>query len=93
MLASMFVASLEATAGSVMPKHERMSPSSSGLSHFSFCAAVPKRLREDEETNSETRDGDRGTRAKTRSLATEVDQAAARAAQQGTQYTARQQAR
>src|SRR5690554_7339140 len=33
----MLVASEEATSGSVMEKQERISPASSGLSHFSFC--------------------------------------------------------
>ena len=42
---SMFVASDEATAGSVMAKPERISPSSSGLSHWDFCSGVPKRSR------------------------------------------------
>ena len=37
----MFVASLEATSGSVMPKHERISPSSSGCSQRSCCSGVP----------------------------------------------------
>ena len=37
----MFLASLDATSGSVMAKHDRMSPSSSGTSHRSFCSAVP----------------------------------------------------
>ena len=32
---SMLVASLDATLGSVIAKHERISPASSGLSHFS----------------------------------------------------------
>mmetsp|Transcript_61699 Transcript_61699/g.198800 ORF Transcript_61699/g.198800 Transcript_61699/m.198800 type:complete len:300 (+) Transcript_61699:258-1157(+) len=43
MEALMFVASLEATPGSVMAKQERMRPSSRGLSQRSFCSAVPKR--------------------------------------------------
>ena len=30
-----------ATSGSVIEKQERISPSSSGLSHASFCASVP----------------------------------------------------
>ena len=37
----MFVASLEATSGSVIPKHERISPSSSGCSQRSCCSGVP----------------------------------------------------
>src|SRR5579863_1343623 len=41
MLAAMLVASEEATSGSVMAKHERISPASSGFSHFSFCSVVP----------------------------------------------------
>src|SRR5215813_10693013 len=43
MLDSMFVASDEATAGSVMAKHERISPASKGLSQRSFCSGVPYR--------------------------------------------------
>ena len=39
----MFFASLDARFGSVMPKHERISPFSSGFSHFSFCSGVPTR--------------------------------------------------
>lgn len=31
------------TAGSVMAKHDRISPSSSGRSHFCFCSSVPYR--------------------------------------------------
>jgi hypothetical protein len=38
---SMFVASLDATWGSVMRKAERISPFSSGSSHLLFCASVP----------------------------------------------------
>ncbi len=41
----MLVASLEATAGSVMAKHERISPASSGCSQRSFCSAVPNMVR------------------------------------------------
>ena len=41
MLDWMFVASEEATSGSVMQKAERISPSSSGLSHFSCCSGLP----------------------------------------------------
>ena len=41
----MLVASDEATAGSVMANPERISPSSSGLSHCAFCGCVPKRSR------------------------------------------------
>jgi hypothetical protein len=37
----MFVASDEATAGSVMAKAERISPASSGTSHSPFCASLP----------------------------------------------------
>ena len=37
----MLVASHEATSGSVMAKQDRISPSSSGWSHRSFCSAVP----------------------------------------------------
>src|SRR5690606_2448472 len=40
---SMLVASEEATAGSVMEKHERILPSSRGLSHCSCCSALPLR--------------------------------------------------
>ena len=39
--ASTFVASLDATAGSVMAKHERISPRSNGASHRRCCAGVP----------------------------------------------------
>src|SRR5712664_2617992 len=42
-LASMFVASDEATAGSVIAKHDRISPASSGLSQGSFCSGVQYR--------------------------------------------------
>src|SRR4029453_10528424 len=45
MLERMFVASEEGTSGSFMAKQERISPASSGLSHFSFCSAVPYRAR------------------------------------------------
>ena len=38
---SMLVASEEATAGSVMAKHDLISPSSSGFSHLSCCSSVP----------------------------------------------------
>jgi hypothetical protein len=38
---SIFVASDEATSGSVIRKAERISPFISGLSHRSFCAAMP----------------------------------------------------
>jgi hypothetical protein len=41
MLASMLVASEEATAGSVMAKAERMRPSRRGWSHCRFCSVVP----------------------------------------------------
>ena len=37
----MFVASDEATSGSVIEKHDRISPSSSGCSHCSCCSGVP----------------------------------------------------
>ena len=39
----MFVASEEATSGSVIAKHERISPASSGFSQRSFCSGVPYR--------------------------------------------------
>ena len=39
--ASMFVASDEATAGSVIAKAERMRPSSSGSSHWRCCSSLP----------------------------------------------------
>src|SRR4029077_10210095 len=42
-LDSIFVASDDATPGSVMAKHERISPARSGLSHRSFCSGVPYR--------------------------------------------------
>ena len=38
---SMLVASLEATAGSVIAKQERISPASSGFSQRSLCSGVP----------------------------------------------------
>ncbi len=38
---SMLVASLDATAGSVIANDERMSPASSGDSHRSCCSGVP----------------------------------------------------
>src|SRR5580700_8152513 len=41
MLAEMFVASDEATSGSVIAKQDRISPASSGFSQFSFCSGVP----------------------------------------------------
>ena len=37
----MFVASDDATHGSVIAKHERISPSRSGVSHFSCWSGVP----------------------------------------------------
>jgi hypothetical protein len=40
MLHWMLVASDEATAGSVIRKAERISPASSGSSHFCLCASV-----------------------------------------------------
>ena len=39
----MFLASEEATSGSVMAKAERISPASSGSSHCFFCSGVPTR--------------------------------------------------
>src|SRR5260370_9557687 len=42
-LASMFVASDEATAGSVIAKHDRISPASNGLSQRSFRPGGPYR--------------------------------------------------
>src|SRR6266478_952647 len=41
MLDWMLVASDEATSFSVMLKHERISPASSGFSHFCCCSGVP----------------------------------------------------
>ena len=41
MRSEMFVASEEATAGSVMANAERISPSSSGASQRSFCSGEP----------------------------------------------------
>src|SRR6266446_597823 len=43
MLASIFLASEDATAGSVIAKHERISPASSGFNQRSFCSGVPYR--------------------------------------------------
>src|SRR5580704_1944496 len=40
MLAPMLVASDDATSGSVIEKQDRISPASSGVSHFSFCSGV-----------------------------------------------------
>src|SRR5882724_3964023 len=37
----MFVASDEATSGSVIAKHERISPASSGFNHCCCCSGVP----------------------------------------------------
>jgi hypothetical protein len=37
----MFVASDDATSGSVIAKHERMTPASSGSSHRLRCSDVP----------------------------------------------------
>src|ERR1700690_4605346 len=37
----MFVASEEATSGSVMQKAERISPANSGVSHRAFCSGEP----------------------------------------------------
>src|SRR5882762_9661032 len=42
-LAAMLVASEDATSGSVIEKHDRIFPASSGFSHFSFCSSVPYR--------------------------------------------------
>src|SRR5882724_9502978 len=42
-VAPILVASEEATSGSVIEKHDRISPASSGFSHFSFCSVVPYR--------------------------------------------------
>ncbi len=39
----MFVASEDATSGSVIAKAERISPASSGSSHRCFCSGVPNR--------------------------------------------------
>src|ERR1700722_2709965 len=44
MLVSMLVASDEATAGSVIRKAERISPSISGRSHFFLCSLEPYRI-------------------------------------------------
>ena len=41
----MLRASDDATSGSVMAKADRISPSSSGLSHRSFCSGVPNSIR------------------------------------------------
>jgi hypothetical protein len=41
MRAWMFVASEEATSGSVIAKQDRISPSSKGFSQRSFCSSVP----------------------------------------------------
>ena len=41
MVISMLVASLDATWGSVIKNADRISPLSSGSSHFLFCASVP----------------------------------------------------
>src|SRR5260370_41817497 len=41
MLARIFVASEEATSGSVIATHDRISPASRGFSHFPFCSGVP----------------------------------------------------
>ena len=40
-VASMVVASEEATPGSVIPKALRIRPSSNGSSHSAFCASLP----------------------------------------------------
>ena len=45
MRSEMFVASEDATSGSVMAKAERISPSSSGRSHWSCCSVVPNMVR------------------------------------------------
>src|SRR5687768_8043123 len=34
-----------ATSGSVIPKHDRISPSSRGFSHVAFCSSVPNSAR------------------------------------------------
>ena len=39
----MFVASDEATSGSVIEKHDRISPASNGSSHRRLCSSVPNR--------------------------------------------------
>jgi hypothetical protein len=44
MLVSMLVASDDATAGSVIRKAERISPSISGRSHFFLCSLEPYRI-------------------------------------------------
>ena len=41
MLIETFVASELATSGSVIAKHERISPASSGFSQRSFCSTLP----------------------------------------------------
>src|SRR5215831_13858739 len=41
--ALMFVASEDATLGSVIAKHDRISPASSGFNQRSFCSGVPYR--------------------------------------------------
>ena len=41
----MLRASDDATSGSVIAKAERISPSSSGVSHCSFCSGVPNCVR------------------------------------------------
>src|ERR1700675_4887363 len=43
MALAMFVASEDATSGSVIANAERVSPASSGVSQRCFCASVPKR--------------------------------------------------
>ncbi len=45
MVVSMLVASLEATSGSVMLKHDLISPLRSGSSHSRFCPSLPYRNR------------------------------------------------
>ncbi|MEA2212744.1 MAG: hypothetical protein QOF83_2692 [Solirubrobacteraceae bacterium] len=45
MRVSTLVASELATAGSVMAKQDRISPSSRGCSHSSFCSGVPNMVR------------------------------------------------
>ncbi len=45
MLDLMFVASEEATSGSVIAKQDRISPASSGCNHCFFCASLPYRTR------------------------------------------------
>ena len=41
MVEEIFVASDEATFGSVIAKHDLISPSKRGFSHLSFCSSLP----------------------------------------------------